>query len=435
MRRLLPLALLLTTALTAAHAAGPTRVVLPNGLVVIAVADRTSAIAGLHLAARYDPVAARPGLAALSQQALQLQLADLLREDPWQELGQQVRGTHAVLLANTEHDYCEVRAKVTSDLLPQALQLAAKVLLGQVAPSAEQLQGAREVLLASQRDGSNAVIEGTYNCFLKALFGRRSWLARPVQGSTDALSALTAAYMTPNHAVLTLIGPRATDELVDLARLAAGPYPAGAAAVAPAPAAVAPQPRVCVAQQPGWRGVSLMVGVPAPTYGTPDFLKAQLIYTLLEGKGGRLAEDTALRGGLGLNRIANRGQEPPAVTVLPPMAQPRPVLILHMVVMPRQMELARQELLKHFEVLKVEPPTAAELARAKARLVNSYARLRLDPANMTKALSCCELYGGDVALAWRADDLIEAITGDDLVAVAKQYFGLHAIGVLMPGDE
>ncbi|MBU0608038.1 MAG: hypothetical protein KKI08_09115, partial [Armatimonadetes bacterium] len=154
-----------------------------------------------------------------------------------------------------------------------------------------------------------------------------------------------------------------------------------------------------------------------------------------EGKGGRVAADAALRGGLGVNRLVGRGQDPPSVTVLPPMAQPRPVLILHMVMAPRQMELARELLLKHFLTLQKEPPTAAELDRAKRHLINSYARLRLDHAGFAKSLSCYELYGGDISLAWDAENRIEAVTGPDLVALARQWFGEHAIGVLMPGDE
>ena len=439
--------LLLTVAF--AHAEGSPsfqRVVWPNGLTVLAVADRSGAVAGLHLAARYDPAGLGPrraGVAALSQQILQLQLSDMLHEDAWQELGRQLRGTRANLSANTETDYCEIRGKVTDEVLPQAVQLAGKLLLGHQPVKAEQLQYARDILLAGRKDDRNAIIEGTYYCFLQALLGRRSPLAQPVQGSTETLKALTAndvaafraTYMTPNNAVLTLIAPRAPGDVADLAKLALGEYAAGPATVPVQAATAAPRSRVCVAQQDGWRGVSLMVGVATPAYGTPDFFKAQLIYTLLEGKGGRLAEDAMLRAGLGVNHLAGRGQEPPPVTVLPPMAQARPVLILHMVMAPRQMELARQELLKHFLILQREPPTAAELDRAKRRLINSYARLRLDHANLSKALSCYELYGGDANLAWHAESRIEAVTGPDLVALAKQWFGSHAIGVLMPGDE
>ncbi|MBU0610111.1 MAG: insulinase family protein, partial [Armatimonadetes bacterium] len=340
MKHVLAGVLLLTVVYAAADTpANLRRVVLPNGLTVLAVEDRGSAVAGLHLAARYDPAAIpleHAGLAGLSQQLLQIQLAALLHEDAWQELSRQLHGTRAGVAANTEADYCEIRGKITDGVLPQALQVAGKLLLGHPQVTAEQLQAARDILIEDLKDDSNVVIQETYYCFLKALLGRQSPLARPVQGSAASLRALTAddvaafraTYMVPNNAVLTIIGPRSTRDLAGLARLAVGQYAAGQTTVPAQTAAATSHSRVCVAQQNGWRGVSLMAGVPAPSYGTTDFLKAQLIFTLLEGKGGRVAADAALRGGLGVNRLVGRGQDPPSVTVLPPMAQPRPVLIL-----------------------------------------------------------------------------------------------------------
>lgn len=445
MRCLLPFGLLVVVA-SAQAAPNFKRVVLPNGLTVLAVENRGSAVAGLHLGVRYDPAGigpARAGVAALSQQVLQGQLRELLKQEPWEQLGQQLRGTRAGLVANTECDYCEIRGHVTDDMLPQAVQLAGRMLLGQQPVKPEDLQAARELLLAHERDDTNTVVEQTYYSLLKACFGRRAPLAQPVQGTAETLKALTATdvaafratYMTPGNAVLTLIAPRATSDLVDVAALATSAYPAGRTRVPTPTASFSAAPRIYVAQAPGWRGVSVMVGVPAPGYGTPDFLKAQLMHTLLEGKGGRLERDPALRAGLGLNRIASRGDEPASVTALAPMAQPRPLLILHMVMPPRQMEQARMALLRQFVSLQSEPPTAAEMERAKSRLINSYARLRLDYAGLAKAISCYELYGGDVNLAWQAESRIEAITGQDLMALAQEWFTTHAIGVLMPGDE
>lgn len=443
----LPLVLLFVAMVALAHAAPPyKRVALPNGLTVVAVEDRSSAVAAFHLGVRYDPAAIpahRAGVAALSQQLLQVQLHELLKQEPWQDLGAIVRGTGAVLAVNTEIDYCEVRGKLTEGLLPQAMQLAGKTLFGHDAFTDEQLQLAREVLLAARQDKTSSVVENTYYCFARALYGRQSALARSVQGTPETLQAITpvdinafrTTYMVPNNAVLTVIAPRRSGDLADLAALTFGECPASKSSVPVQSAPVPAASRASVSQQPQWHGVSLMVGVPAPSYGTPDFLKAQLVYTLLEGKGGRIEADQTLQGGLGVNRIMARENEPVPVTVLAPMAQPRPFVLLHMVMTPQQMELARQELLKQFLILQQEAPTAPELERAKQRLINSYARLALDRSDFAKSLSCYELYGGDLGQAWDAAQRVEAITGPEIVALAKQYFGVHAVGVLMPGDQ
>lgn len=446
MKRLVIAGLLIIAAASAQGAEALKRVVLPNGLVVLAVEDRASAVAAFHLAARYDPFGIVPrknGVAAVSQQALQHDLYELLNQEPWQRLSEQLRGTRAGIMPNTEPDYCEIRGKVPHEVLPQALQAAGKLLLSQQPISDEQLQQAKTVLMAAQADDPSQVIEGTYYAFLKALYGPRSALARAVQGSPATLEAISATdivafrktYMVPGNSVLTVVGPHPVDDLVDLATLAMGSFPKGNSKVAASTAPIAGRPRSYAAQLEGWRGISLMVGVPAPDYGTREFLVAQLAYSLLEGQGGRLASDPVLRSGLGFNRIVGRESETAAVTVLPPMPGPRPAIILHMVMSPRQMEQARLELLKHFLALQQEPPTAAELERAQQRLTNSYAQLRLDRAGFAKAISCYEIYGSDPAAAWQADAQIQAVTGNDIVALAKRWFGTHAIGVLMPGDE
>jgi len=59
----------------------------------------------------------------------------------------------------------------------------------------------------------------------------------------------------------------------------------------------------------------------------------------------------------------------------------------------------------------------------------------MDHVDLAKALGCYELYGADLATAWQAENIVATTTGADLVALAKQWFTSHAIGVLLPGDE
>ena len=55
--------------------------------------------------------------------------------------------------------------------------------------------------------------------------------------------------------------------------------------------------------------------------------------------------------------------------------------------------------------------------------------------DFAKSVTCFELYGGDLNLAWQAEDAIEALTAVDVTDMAKRYFGCQAVGVLMPGDD
>jgi predicted Zn-dependent peptidase len=211
------------------------------------------------------------------------------------------------------------------------------------------------------------------------------------------------------------------------------------AATSTCPKAVAPplpaESKVSVAQLAKWRGSSVMVGVGTPPYGTDGFLQAQLIYTLLEGEQGRLAHDEELSGGFGLNRLMNRREDAPSVTVLAPMAMPRPLLIAHMMTAPRLMEPVREALLTHFLSFTTRPPAPEELTVAKQRLTNAYAMMQLSRLNLAKAVNCYEVYGQDYRRLWNTEKAIEAIKAEDLARLTREHFQTHAIGLLLPGDE
>lgn len=423
------------------------RVTLPNGLTVVAVHDSSSAVAAFHLAVRVDPLRlpdGRVGTSALSQQVAQLGLKDLYKQQPWVTLGEDVVNTRASFSLNTEVDYCEVRAQVPGAALPEALKLAAQVQFSRPPCTPEQVAAAKDILSNAVADACENVVESTYYRFLRAYHGNQSPLAQPVEGTPETLMALSATdvnsfratFIGPNNASLCVIGPQPLQQLLTFAREAFG---AAAKASATLPKFTPPmppaEPRISVASLEKWRGVSLMVGLPVPTYGTRDYLRGQLIYTLLDGPHGRLQGDQELAGGFGLNQLMNRKDDEPMLTVLPPMATPQPFLIVHMMTIPRLMEAARGAILGHLLALATRPAEAAELAAAKERLINAYAMMQLSRLNMAKSVNCYELYGQDYKAAWEADKTINAITPEELVTMAKPWLTTHAVGLIMPGED
>ena len=448
MRRMLPLVVLPLLLLAAAASAAPdaTRVTLPNGLAVIAIHDDSSAIAAFHLAVRVNPLALpenRSGVVALSQQVAQMSLKRLYAQPQWAALGEDITNTRAAFSLNTEADYCEVRGQLAADSLPAALKLAAQAQFGRQECTPEQVAAAKDILSNEIADSADNVVEATFYRFLRAYYGNQSPLAQPVEGTADALLALSApdvnnfraTFIGPNNASLCVIGPQPTQRLLAFTRDAFDGCDRATTTLPKfAPAAPASDSRISVASLPRWRGVSLMVGVPVPTYGTTDFLRAQLIFTLLDGDQGRVARDQELAGGFGLNQLINRKEDEPAVTVLAPMPMPQPFLIMHMMTIPRLMEDGRSALLGHFLAFGARPPEAAELAAAKTRLINAYAAMALSRLNFAKTVNCYEVYGQDYKRVWEADKDINAINGEDLQALARQWFGAHSVGLIMPGD-
>jgi hypothetical protein len=80
-------------------------------------------------------------------------------------------------------------------------------------------------------------------------------------------------------------------------------------------------------------------------------------------------------------------------------------------------------------------PPEVELRRAKMRLVNAAAVAEMTHANISKSYNSYELFGASPEQAWRFQDEVLGITGHEVVAMAKTWFGRHAIGVVMPGDD
>lgn len=431
----------------AAQAAPPhLRTVLPNGLVIIAIQDDSSAVAAFHLAVRVNPAsiaAERAGILALSQQVAQLNLRELYEQEPWRALGEDIDSTRSVLTLNTEVDFAEARCQVAPQSLAAALQLSAKVLFDPTECTPQQVAAAKDVLSNTVADSAENVVESTYYRFLRAFHGKQSPLARPVQGTPDSLMSLSAAdvntfrstFVGPNNASLCIVGPNTTGELTQLVRAAFEGYARSKTGTPKVSAPPLPAESVIsVATQEKWQGSSVMVGVGTPPYGTEGFLQAQLIYTLLEGKNGRLLRDEEIRDNLGLNRLLGRENMQSGLTVLAPMAMPRPCVVMHMLTIPRLMEAAREAMLGHLLAFAARPAEADELSAGKRRLISAYALMHTSRLNLAKSANCYEVYGQDYTRLFNASKDIEAIGAQDLVKLAKDFFGTHAVGLIMPGD-
>lgn len=446
MSRLLTLCLLPTLLVaTLAGAAQPyKRSVLANGLVVTAVQDTSSPIAAVHFGVRVASGEGREsvaGVGALAQQIAQGRLEALLKEEAWKPLWVETQA-RAVIGLNTETDYCEGRAQVTAENLGLVLKALATVLFDRAAVSAEEVARARGVLAQSAARTAENAVEASYYQLLRAYFGPASPLARPVTGSPEELESLTAADVDafrtslagPNNATVCVIGPQPCDELIALTAAAVADRPAAKTTVRWTAAPPSRLPRVAVATLADWRGGSVMLGVPVGAYGSRSFVVGQLIYVMLSGRQGRLRQATSVEGAGGNNRIFGNDDDDGPVSAIPPVPGPRPFLATHMVAQPRQIEDARQTMLGCLLSFDRTPPTAQELDRAKAQLLNASAVSRLSHLATAKAINSYELCGAEVGEAWRLPEYLKDITPAAVQALAHQWVEQHAVGVVLPGE-
>lgn len=426
-----------------ARPARHTRTVLPNGLVVLAVQDDSTPVSAFHLGVRFGLQVSdtnRPGVAAVAQQVAQLRLEALLEQPEWARLQEQVEG-RSTLQLNTENSYCEARGSVLDNQLEAALRLGGQALLGREAGSAGQFDAARRILDEAATDSDRKPGEVAYHRFLRRFYPTDSLLAYPVWGRPGDLGKLTAedvarfaaTYLGPNNASLCLVGPRSPEELTALATRVFGRYTASSETLKREMQVGRGASGVAVAEVPGWRGASVLAGVPVPDYGSRGFIMAQLVFEMISGPEGRLISDPDAGALLGLNRPFQKARASNPVTVLPPTASLRPYLLGHAVCQPRQMELARQIILGHLLAFAAAPPGDVELGAAKRRLLNASALSQLSRGGLVKAWNSYELCGSDAEAYWQFERDVVAVKAPEIQAMAREWFSWHAIGVALPG--
>ena len=103
---------------------------------------------------------------------------------------------------------------------------------------------------------------------------------------------------------------------------------------------------------------------------------------------------------------------------------------------PEKATLVETELLNEAELLRNEGLTAAELKRAKAKVIGQRKIARQDLGGFAMTTALDELYGLGYAHTDKEDALYEAVTLDQVKAVAQQYLKPDAmvIAVVRPQE-
>jgi zinc protease len=104
---------------------------------------------------------------------------------------------------------------------------------------------------------------------------------------------------------------------------------------------------------------------------------------------------------------------------------------------PEKVDLVEKELLNEAQLLRIEGLTPEELKRAKAKVIGQKKIARQDLGGLAMATALDELYGLGYAHADTEDALYEAVTLDQVKAVAQKYLKADAlvIAVVKPDEK
>ena len=441
MRNAIRAGLIAAAALSLAAAQGAptvTRSVLPNGLTVLSAPAEQGQIAGAALLLKVgmanEPEEMR-GARALLQQIVVIDSHAQINADR-APASAFVNPRTSGLGVNTDWDFVEVSLATDAEELDTGLATMARHVFG-VTLDAERLDEARALVGRGYDLSHQSPVQATFELFRRALYGPGT-LGESLQGDPEGLAAISLeglqafrdAHYVPGNAILCVAAPQPTEEVLAAVRAAFEAVPAAPVPESPPVPAPPAESLVEVGESADLVQASLVVGVPLPSYGDPQFPAGQMIAELLEGRGGRLRRDLSLLQALGLAIPTRLLDEHYPIGTLPIPVSHQPFLAMHALCSPNTIERTREGLLRHLLELRTRTVADAELARARQRAINSILVEHAAPVDLALLLARRELFGaGDISAGVAA---LEAVTAEDLEAVAQQYFDRHAVGVQMP---
>jgi zinc protease len=325
-----------------------------------------------------------------------------------------------------------LNAEVLSGDFALGLELVADVLLEPSFP-AEALEREREVQLAGIRAQRDHLLQSASKAMRRALFGETGY-GLDVMGSensvqkiqTSDLKAFHHRFARPNNCVLAICGDLHPETVYAAVQKAFRNWE-------PAPEAALPTLRSGAPPAEGVRRVDetrdkkqavVVIGFRGASLHDPERYALELLQEACSDLGSRLF----LRIREKLNLAYYVGAQN-FIGLAPGF------FAFYAGTMPEKAGLVEKEMLAEAELLRAEGLTQAELDRAKAKVIGQHKIARQDIGSLSMAAALDELYGLGYAHSDTEDALFQAVTLDQVKAVAQKYLnpGSPVIAVVKPG--
>jgi zinc protease len=156
---------------------------------------------------------------------------------------------------------------------------------------------------------------------------------------------------------------------------------------------------------------ALALAFEGPSRKDPRRFAAQLIATIASGLGGRFFDELRDRQSLAYTVHAYTSEH-----------QLAGMFLSYIATSPEKEEIARQGLLREFDRLRESPVTAEELTRAKRYAIGSHAIRRESGASILGEMLDAWMNGNGLRELEEFESQIDAVTADDILELAKEYF-------------
>jgi zinc protease len=406
------------------------REVLPNGMVLLHAERSALPIVRVVLAIKAGSVtepAEKAGLAHLT--------ADLLNEGTAKrsskDISDAIEFVGGELHTSGGADYMTVTLSVLKKDVELGFDILSDIVLNP-AFSDDELKRRKTVIKSSiiQQKEEPGVVAS--KAFMKAVFGDHPY-GRPVEGTEESLEAITRqdildfhkAYYEPNNAIMSVVGDLSKDELRSLLDKYFKGWTKGSVVEKPLPAVkTAEGPRV-VKIDKDLTQANIILGHVGIKRENPDYYAVSVMNYILGGGGfaSRLMDNIRDNKGLSYdvhsffsaNKYSGNFQA-------------------GLQTKNRTAQTAIDEILKEMERIRTEPVTDKELNDAKSYLTGSFP-LRIDSTSkIASFLIAVEYYNLGFDYVDDYKRLIEAVTKDDVLRVAKKYLDTKGYVLVIVGN-
>jgi zinc protease len=419
---------------TASAAEGPVlgqRFQLANGLIVLFSQQSDLPMVTVDLTlkagALFDP-AQKEGLANLTAALLRYGT----KSRTAQQIAEEIDFLGASFSSGAGRDVANLKLTVLKKDLAESLKIFQDVLMNprfaaqEIQAMVQRLKGT----LKSQEDEPGIVAS---RAFRRNLYGDYPY-GFPEIGTAESLVKIYGGdlvkfhrqYYRPNNAILTIVGDLTVEEAQKIAEEFFGRWEAGELPAPPPP----PSPRVSkptvVKIDKDITQANIILGQVGIKRTDPDFYAFQLMNYILGGGGfsSRLMDN--IRENRGLAYSVNSSFEPGL--------EPGPFDISLETKNASGGE-AVTEVLKEIDRIRRDLVDEKELADAKSYLIGSLPMKMDSNAKRAALLGYVELYGLGLDYPWRYPDILNKITRDDILNVARKYLDPERYLLVLVGKQ
>lgn len=405
--------------------------ILPSGLTLLTKPSQANDIVSVTVMLGIGSIRetdAQAGLSSLTQALLLKGTTSRTAE----QIAVEMESTGARVSAYAARDYGAAFLISTSDGLAESLPIFFDVLQNPSFPSDEV---AHEIAQTLQkiRAKEDQFIQKAMELLTEAYYGAHPY-HKPLLGYPGTVSTFTReaiveffrTYYRPNNTILSAVGNFDRAWLVD--QVEAHP---GSATPAPLPQAdgasvTPPSERRQRIEPRESRAVWLAVGYGGPSITDADYPAMEVLDAILGGSMScRLFTELRDRRGLAYQVGSNY------------VARPGPsAFVAYIGAGPDQFEVARDGILDELRKVCSEPVTDEELRISKTYIKGTFVMGQERNSNQAALLARYESVGLGHDYVHRYPDLIDKVTADDVLRVARTYLsGAYALGAVVPKEK